>query len=94
MRFPFLQKSRSEHVAERKDATRFKPGDVVRYGDQVMTVDALQPGVDTRDIVWCVWLEGGEKKRSPFATATLDPLNPNDSLARRASQGGRGTCKT
>jgi hypothetical protein len=76
MRIRFLRKKRSERASpERERTARFKPGDQVRYGEQVMLVDTVQRGVDTRDIIWCVWFEGGERKRSPFATATLDAIH-------------------
>jgi hypothetical protein len=76
MRIPFLENGRSgSALPERERRARFKPGDKVRYGEQVMVVDTLQKGVDIRDIIWCVWFENGERKRSPFATATLDTVD-------------------
>jgi uncharacterized protein YodC (DUF2158 family) len=73
MRIPFIAKHESPPSRDDERSAPFHPGDVVRLEgeDQLMTVDTLQGGSDMRDIVWCVWFEGTEKIRSPFATATL-----------------------
>jgi hypothetical protein len=56
----------------------FKPGNLVRFREDVMIVDWKQTGVDMRDIVWCFWYEGNERLRIPFATRTLSAATEPD----------------